>query len=240
MTNGVFNNEDPAPAADNQEVIDPEVLRKRFNDSQAYIKQLEAEAREKEEALRQFEIEKRALEIMTEAQRKAAANPPPSKEATPASQEPAKSVDPDELVERVLKAQEQRTAKERAKANEQEAAERLVEIFGDSNNANKAVKARAAELGIGVDFLLSTAQSSPGAFYELMKLDGQKPSNSPAPRSDVNPVALKTHAPGVKDGTPEYYDQLRKDIGDAAFFTPKIQQQRFKDMQKYYAANNRT
>ena len=233
MTNGVFTNESPAPATDDNQ-IEPEVLQKRFEDSQAYIKQLETEAAERNEALRTFEIEAQAAKMMKEAQAKAAQTPPPSREATPASHEPAKSVDTDELVERVLQEQQKRTAAGQAEANAKAATDRLVETFGSEAAANKAVRERAEALGVGTDFLLSAAQRSPSAFYELMKLETATARNAPAPRSDVNSVALKTHAPGVKPGTPEYYEELRQTMG-AAFYTPKVQQQRFKDMQTYYA-----
>jgi hypothetical protein len=233
MTNGVFNNESPSPDTDDNQV-DPQVLQKRFEDSQTYIKQLETEAAERNEALRKLEIEAEAQRLIKEAQTKAAATPPPSQEATPASREPAKSVDTDELVERVLQEQQKRTAAGQAEANAKAATDRLVETFGSEAAANKAVRDRAEALGVGTDFLLSAAQRSPSAFFELMKLEGLQARNAPAPRSDVNSVALKTHAPGVKPGTPEYYEELRKTMG-ADFYTPKVQQQRFKDMQAYYA-----
>lgn len=232
MTDGVFNNEPPAENTPADPQIDP-AIQKRLMDKDAFIEQLERENAEMREAVRQAELDREAKRVLEEARK--AATPPPSREAPQAAQEPAKSVDPDELVERVLEAQEKRTAAAQAKANAQAAADKLVELFGTEDAANKVVRERAAELGVGTDFLLSTAQRSPAAFFELMKID-EAPKNAPAPRNDVNPAALKNHAPGaVKPGTPEYYEQLRKEIGNTAFYTPKIQQQRFKDLQAYYA-----
>lgn len=232
MTDGVFKEAAPDAGVDDNQ-LDP-VVMKRLNDKDAYIAQLEREAQEKVEALREKEVELEAARILREAQR--TANPAPSPEAKPAAVEPAKSLNEDELVERVMKAQEQRTAEAKAVANAQTVVEHLTELYGSETAANKIVNDRAKELGVGVDFLLSTAKQSPTAFYDLMKLE-TAPKHSPAPKGDLNPAALKTHAPGVKAGTPEYYEALRKEIGDAAFFTPKIQQQRFKDMKAYHAAS---
>lgn len=236
MTNGVFNNEPVVDEpADQQDGVD---YKKRYEDSQAFIAQLKQETAEMREVVRQKEIEAEAQRILEEAQRKAASTPPAPQEATPASREPAKSeITPEDLVERVLEEQQNRAAKAQAEANALAATERLVDVYGTEQAANKAVRERAQALGVGVEFLLQAAQKSPIAFYELMELEKAAPINQPAPRSDVNTAALKNHAPGaVKPGTPEYYDALRKEIGDVEFYKPKIQQQRMKDMQAYYAS----
>lgn len=225
MTDGVFNEAPPA-----QENVDNEALMaKRLADKDAYIAQLEGETAEMRNALTKAEAEKEAQRIIEEA-RKAAA-PAPSREATPASSEPAKPLNEDELVERVLKAQTERQAQATEQANAKAASDRLVELYGTEEAANKVVLARAAELGVSPAFLLSTAKQSPSAFFDLMKLD-TAPKQVLAPRSDANPAALATHAPGVKEGTNAYYEQLRKQIGDAAYYTPKYQQQRFADAKR--------
>lgn len=235
MTNGVFN---PEPVAehvdDNQDGSD---YKKRYEDSQVFIDQLKRETAEMRERLAQKEVEAEAARLIEEARLKAATTVPPSFEAKPASNEPAKSVDTDDLVERVIEAQRKRQDQDTATKNAQAATEKLVEVFGTEAAANKAVRDRAASLGVGVDFLLSAAQKSPTAFYELMNLGDKAPTAQLAPRGDVNTVALKNHAPGaVKPGTPEYYEQLRKELGDTAFYTPKIQNQRMKDMMAYHGA----
>lgn len=233
MTDGVFNDAPPAAAPVDQ--LPDAALQKRFDDSQAYIKQLETEAAEQREAIRAREVSAEAERLLAEARR--TATPPPSTEAKPAAVEPARPLSEDELVERVLKAQADRQAVSVQAANAKAVAEHLTELYGSEQAANKIVNDRAQELGVGVDFLLSTAKQSPTAFYDLMKLQ-TAPRQDAAPRGDVNPAALKTNAPGVKPGTPEYYEQLRLELGNAAFFTPKIQQQRFKDMQALAAAKN--
>lgn len=232
MTNGVFSEQPPVDPAETP-ALDP-TIDARIQAKDSFIQQLEAENAEMRVSLQAKEVEVEAQRLLREAQAKIA-NPPPSREATPAAQEPAKPLDEDELVERVIKAQEQRTASARAEANAQEVGDHLISVYGSLEAAQKVVADRAAALGVGTAFLLGTAKTSPKAFYELMQLQ-TAPKQDRAPQGDINPAALKTHAPGIKPGTPEYYENLRKEIGDTAFYTPKIQQQRFKDMQALAAA----
>lgn len=221
MTNGVFKDETPLAPPATPEV--PDDVAKRLADKDAFIAQLQLETAE----LRKEAEEKARLEDMLAEARRVAANPPPSPVAKPATGEPQKPLNEDELVERVIKAQEARQATVKATANAQKAVDRLVELYGSEEAASKVVADRAAELGVGKAFLLKTAEQSTEAFFELMKLQ-TAPTQQPAPRSDVNTAAFASHAPGVKEGTAAYYEQLRKDMG-AAFYTPKIQNQRMKD-----------
>lgn len=234
MTNGVFNGEQPqsqiqeAPQTPAPATPDVSLFEKRLQDKDAFIGQIQNENAEMRQRLAELEAERRLEEA-----RHRAANPPPSPSAHKAVDEPAKpEINPDELVERVLEAQERKTKKAQAEANIAAVSARLVETFGSESAASAYVQERAQALGVGVSFLQDAAASSPNAFYELIKLEAQKPSATPAPRSEVNPAALQKHAPGVKEGTHAYYENLRKQIGDAAFYTPKIQQQRFADRQR--------
>lgn len=223
MTNGVFK-DDAAPAPEPTPEIDPNIA-KRLEDKDAFIAQLQAETAEMRAEL----ARKAALEDMLEEARRNAAKPPerPDGEGKQPAPEPQKPLNEDELVERVLKAQEAKTQEAKAKANVDAAAARLIELFGTEEAAAKIVADRASELGIGVKFLMDTAKQSPDAFYKLMELQ-TAPKQAPAPNSNVNPQALALHASGVKEGTNAYYEKLRQDMG-AAFYTPKIQQQRMKD-----------
>lgn len=195
----------------------------------AFINQLQTELAELRVSQEAMAVEVEAQRLLREARE--AANPAPSRVATPAPQEPANPLDEDALVERVIKAQQDRVAQERAATNGQMVVERLLSVYGSEEAVNTAVATRASELGVGVQFLQDAAAKSPSAFYDLMKLEAA-PRQSPAPRGDLNTVALQTHAPGVKEGTAAYYEQMRREIGDVAFYKPKVQQQRFKDAQR--------
>lgn len=224
MTDGFIPSQTP-PAGDPQ----PDGQPDRLAAKDAFINQLQDELAGMREALQAKDVEVEAQRILREARE--AANPPTPKEATPASKEPASPPDEDALVERVIKAQEARIAEQRAQTNGQAVADRLMELYGSQEAINKIVADRAAELGVGIQFLKDAAAKSPNAFYDLMKLE-TAPKQSPAPRGDINPAALQTHAPGVKEGTNAYYEKLRLEIGDIAYYKPKIQQQRFKDAQR--------
>lgn len=233
MTDGVFNGA-PAEAAP-----DPSGdFEKRLADKDGFIGQLQTETAEMREAIKKLEAELEAKRLIEEA-RNRTLTPEPPEAAKPAAPAPASPPSEDELVERVLKAQEQRTAEAQARANVQSVSDHLVELYGSQEAATKVVTQRASELGVGVDFLLSTARQSTKAFYDLMKLE-TAPKQERAPNTSLNAAALQANAPGVaKPGTPEYYEQLRKEKGDAYFYTPKVQQQRMKDMKAYYAANGK-
>ena len=195
----------------------------------AFIETLKEELAGMRDALAAKDIEVEAQRLLREARE--AANPPTPQEAKPAAREPASPPNEDALVERVIKAQEERIARERATTNGRAVAERLIELSGSEEAVNKIVADRAAELGVGIQFLQDAASKSPNAFYDLMKLE-TAPKQSLAPRGDINPAALQNHAPGVKEGTNAYYEQMRRQIGDVAYYKPNIQQQRFKDAQR--------
>lgn len=206
-----------------------QVIQERLANKDAFINQLQEELAGVRDALAAKDVEVEAQRLLREARE--AANPAPSREAKPASPEPAKPLNEDELVERVIKAQEQRVATQRAAVNTQAVSDRLLELYGSTDAVNKLVADRAAELSVSIEYLQDTAAKSPSAFYELMKLT-TAPKQTAAPRGDVNAVALQTHAPGVKEGTNAYYEKLRLEIGDVAYYKPNIQQQRFKDAKR--------
>jgi len=224
MTDGFIT-----PSADQTPPVTPDDKDQRLQAKDAFINQLQEETAALRDALAAKDVEVEAQRLLREARE--AANPPPSPAAKPAAGEPAKPLTEDELVERVIKAQEQRVATERSQANAKAVGERLVELYGTPDAANKLVADRAAELGVSIEYMQHTAAKSPNAFYELMKLE-TAPKAAPAPHGDVNTAALQTHAPGVKEGTSAYYEQLRLKIGDVEFYKPKIQQARFKDAQR--------
>lgn len=221
------------PAAHDPAEVTPssdQVVQQRLAAKDAFISQLQEEAAGLRAALSAKDVEVEAQRLLREAQ--IAANPAPVPAgATPAPKDPATPLNEDELVERVIKAQEERVATQRAAVNASAVSARLMDLYGSSDAVNKLVADRAAELGVSVPYLQETAAQSPNAFYELMKLE-TAPKSSPAPRGEVNATALQTHAPGVKEGTNAYYEKLRLEIGDVAYYKPAIQQQRFKDAKR--------
>jgi hypothetical protein len=95
---------------------------------------------------------------------------------------------------------------EKARANIEAAAAKMIEVYGDSAKANEAVTRRAGELGVSVEWLRDSASRSPNAFFATMGITGQHSSSTPAPRGSGN---IDSGNPNTKNF--EYYDRLRKE-----------------------------
>lgn len=96
---------------------------------------------------------------------------------------------------------------ERAAHNVDTAARKMAEVYGDAQKANEAVRKRAQELGVTIDWLKETAARSPAAFFTTMGITDGGSRSTPAPRNEVN---LDRDASGRKKNF-DYYDQIRKD-----------------------------
>lgn len=119
----------------------------------------------------------------------------------------------EDLDARILKILEDKDKTSRLKRNADLAQEVMIEHFGTQEDAVKAVQAKAAEMGVNPQFLADTAFQSPKAFFNLMGVSpDDKPArpSTPASSNDVNPRVLEKTNPNAKQGTYEYYNQLRK------------------------------
>lgn len=76
-------------------------------------------------------------------------------------------------------------------ANQQAANDKMLELFGEK--AAEVVANKAKDLGIGIDFLQSTAQRSPKAFFELMGVTKDTTPRTGAMGS-INAAALQQPA----------------------------------------------
>lgn len=132
-------------------------------------------------------------------------------------------VDDEELESRIEKIAQKREDTQRATTNLNTVANKLEELYGDTTKANEAVKAKAAELGVSVEWLRSSAASSPAAFYNVMGITNAPPQNkaSNAPRNDVNTLVLGNQN-SVKPGTYQAYEELRK-TDPKRYYNPKTQ-----------------
>lgn len=87
---------------------------------------------------------------------------------------------------------------------------------------------KAQELGMTADELLVEAKTRPAAFLKLVEADkvGRQQAGAP-PRSQVNTSGF--NANNVPERTQAWYNKMRREIGDAKFFSPKIQNELHKD-----------
>lgn len=105
---------------------------------------------------------------------------------------------------------------ERAQVNMDAAARKMVEVFGSEQAAAEAIRKRAQELDVSVEWLRDSAKRSPNAFYASMGITAGGGSHStPSP----NPEVRLGNTQNVKNF--EFFDKLRKD-------NPKL----------YYSADN--
>lgn len=107
---------------------------------------------------------------------------------------------------------------DRAKANMDLAATRMVEVFGSEQAASEAIHKRAQELDVSVEWLKDSASRSPSAFYASMGITGtggnrSTPSSTPEVRLQDNSNTRNF----------EFFDKMRKE-------DPKL----------YFSANTQT
>lgn len=107
---------------------------------------------------------------------------------------------------------------DRAKANMDEAARQLVTLFGSEAGASDAIRKRANELGVSVEWLRDSASRSPSAFYATMGVSPNTTQDRSTP--SPNPQVRMTNDSGTKNF--EYYDKIRRD-DPKLYFTPRIQ-----------------
>lgn len=127
-------------------------------------------------------------------------------------------------LEDVQKLLDDQRSKDRENANLAYAAEQARLAFGA--NAPAVLKAKAQELGMTEDELTLIAKTKPQAFLKLVEAKPQA-NSGPAPRSSVNTAATATGQVNVKNNA--YYQKLRKEIGNDAFFKPAVQNEMFRN-----------
>lgn len=156
--------------------------------AQAYIAQLKAEKAEIEnkyntvqvDVTKQQELERTVQELLSRQ-----ANPTPANPAVA-------TVDPNTIAELVNKTLEQRTASEKAQANQKEVATQLLNKFGA--DAESKYNAAAQELGLTVAEMNAFAAKSPKAVLKALGVSEQTAPKlntfAPAP-SAVNTAAFQ-------------------------------------------------
>ena len=109
---------------------------------------------------------------------------------------------------------------ERAAANIDAAARKMVEVYGDTAKANEAIRRRAGELGVSVEWLQDSASRSPSAFFATMGIQGGASSSTPASGHGANLDRGNTsNSKGF-----EYYDKIRKD-NPKLYYTAAMQRE---------------
>lgn len=119
----------------------------------------------------------------------------------------------------------QRDAKSRVERNKELVKQELTKQFGPA--FNKHVKAKADELGMTLDDMNDLAVNRPQVLLGLFK-GSQSNVDVALPETQVNTASLmKSQTGKVRDQA--YYSALRKQVGDREYFSPKVQNQLYKD-----------
>lgn len=129
--------------------------------------------------------------------------------------------------EEVQELLEKRDREKQEAANLSLAVQKVKEAYGANYTA--VMRQKAEELGMSPDYLTGLAKTQPKAFLKLVEADNQNNQRTFSPTSSVNTTAMSG---GKRTGerNNEYYRNLRKQVGDAEFFKPKIQNELHKDM----------
>jgi len=226
------SNPDPAaPTADNPKFYDmlvgegkkfegQEALAKGKYESDTYIEQLQSELKGlRTELDTRVAAEESVDRLMQERQSTQ------QREEVPASSPQMSQQDITELVKQTLVTT--RTAE--TEQNNIDEADKALEVrFGDKRA--EWLTSKAAELGVGRDFLQSIAATSPSLFYTTVGLDKAPAGQGNTSAGSINTEALNANpvSTGAVPGTMKHYEAMRKE-NPRSFWQPHIQQQLMKN-----------
>lgn len=182
---------------------DQEALAKAKAESDAFIEQLKKEKAELAEDLKnRMTAEEVAAKLREEISRPNAEG----QGTTP------KMPTEDELAKLIDRVANQRESQKTTANNLSTTESALIQRFGSMESATKAVEEKAMELGVSPYQLRDIAAQSPKAFYQMMGLDGSKPTPQ-APAGDLQRNTFNSGAmpQGIQgDKLKEYYREMRK------------------------------
>lgn len=105
--------------------------------------------------------------------------------------------------------------------NVDSAAKVLVEVYGSEEKANLAVRQKAAELGVGVDWLMNIAGTSPSALLGTMGVSPETKSTS-TPFSSSEVVRNR----GASKKNFKYFEEIRK-ADPKSYYSAQVRKEMF-------------
>ena len=195
-----------------------------------FIERLKAEAAEARASLRgeskmdEFLEKLKAINTGTASTQNTMSGETATNQNQTNNQPPSKALTVDE-VQKLLEDRERKIAEE---ANLNASIQKVREAFGA--NFKAVMTAKADELGMSQEYLLNLAKTQPKAFVKLVEADVSPQGRNAPPPNSVNTATFQGKRTGEKNN--EYYRNLRKQVGDAEFFKPSIQNQLHKDAQR--------
>jgi hypothetical protein len=182
-------------------------LAKAYAHADVFIEQLKLEKQQVEELLIQEKAKVSVFEKLTnptQTETQSETKTTTAVEETKTEQKPVEDFDA-----KIRAAMDERDHARIVQANRAEVDSKLAEVYGDPEKAAEAIKAKAVELNLSVDWLLDVAGRSPEAFYRTVGLTTTTQLKSmEAPKSTVNVQGTTT---AVKPNTYAWYQQLRRE-----------------------------
>lgn len=150
------------------------------------------------------------------ANSQAAVTPPPVTNAN----EKTAQVD---LQAEIRKVMEEQNRTSQTQSNLSVVADKLVEVFGSEDTANRIITQKAKELGVSTQFLQSVAAQSPKAFFAQIGLTPEQTRATSTPTTPRPEVSVNVNLnSGPKPGTYAYFEHMRQ-TDPKTYFSPKTQ-----------------
>lgn len=242
MTDNVFDTKNTTPAVDTtnitvdvlvgegQKYASADELAKAYVNADAYIQQAKA---------KQLELEAE-LKVLRDIATKVPTNS--SNNTDPVNNNPNPRLDENPLGDKDRQ-NEQNSNKDlsaliseevekieqtkRFQSNVDAAAQKLSEHYGSATKANEAIRQKAVELGVSVDWLLDMAGRSPQALYRTIGIEGAQSRTTPNATTD-NGINTNAFGNARDKRNFRYYEEIRKS-DPKSYYTPAIQRQMFND-----------
>lgn len=183
----------------------------------AFIERLKAEAHGlRQELNTRLKLEEVIDRISSTSKSPTSEQPP----REPDNGQPASQLTPEDVQKLVTQTLTDDAKKAKRDRNLAVVEEKLQEAFGPT--FRRTVKAQAAKLGLGEEFLKNLAAEQPTAFLKLMEVEGREHSSVSAPPApSVNSAALGFRpSQGIKRKS--YYDGIKKQ-DPRRYWSPSVQ-----------------
>jgi hypothetical protein len=211
---------------DGKRYKDAEALAKGRLDADAHIARLEVEAKEKTEAIKLLEDRADQGTTMKDILEHLKAG---NSENQQDSQDQA--VTEEAIAEMVETRMDKRESLRSARANREVCNTALLNKFnGNKNDATEHLRSKSEELSIPIKELQRMSEQTPGAFKQLLGIDQKRGSRQEFQAPDTSGMT-RPGGDGSEVRNASYYKALKKEVGFNKYYTPAIQQQRFKDME---------
>lgn len=199
---------------------DTQELAKAYTNADGYINKQKQELAERDAELK---VLRDLVNARKDIEKKPDDTPPPQDRQSQPDPNERKNQDVDlnELVRKELSAAE---AERQSANNVNRAAEVMNNHFGSAAKAQEAVRRRAEELGVGVDWLRDAASKSPNAFFATMGINANaRPNSTPGHTPEFNPAATRSN---VRDMA--FYEAMRKE-NPKRYYSAEVRAQLMED-----------